>query len=146
MKELNQEQYRFLDITLKVIGGIFIIISTYIGISQFTITKEREFLIILYQDDIHTLNDIISATSQMASYPKNSNKFKEADSTFDELRAGKVLYLNDKDLHQKVTDFYVAKEKYKSGSADITKERLLKLSFDLANYSRLKIEETMKLN
>lgn len=145
MKELNDGQHNFLDITLKVLGGLFVVISTIIAINQFKITKEREFLIILYQDDIQALNELFLSTSQIAIYPKNSEKFRHADSTFEELRAGKILFLNDAVLRKKVTKFFVAKEKYKSGSGAITKERLHQLSLDIAEYSRSNIEKAMRL-
>ncbi|MEM9300108.1 MAG: hypothetical protein AAGA64_17240 [Bacteroidota bacterium] len=145
LPQISESNHFALDIIIKVIGGIFIICTTWRGIYEFRITKEREFRLELYKEEVLIVKQLIQSTSKMISFDKNSSEFEEGRTLFKQLRAGPIHFMNDTILNKKVTKLYVAIEKYNAGSPNITNDKLNEIAIDLTKYSKQKIEELTEL-
>jgi hypothetical protein len=143
--ELNEGQHNFVDVALKAIGGLLAIIAFFIGLNQFKITKEREYELEFYKNEIQVMNKIVEITSNLATYPTDSIKFRQAYLELLEMRNGKQYLFTEREIDDLLGEFYSMTETYRTHSPAYTQGDLQSKSYDIAIACKKRIDELKQI-
>jgi hypothetical protein len=146
MLELTEGQSRLLEIVAKSIGGIFAIILLGRGIYEFRVSKEREFKIEVYREQVDIMKEFVDCTSKLATEPKTSKEFSDALKDFYKMRVGKLFLFSDDTLDNYVGEYFSMTNKFIQNSAEVTQTDLATQSAKISSYCKKQITALTKID
>lgn len=144
--ELTEGQSRLLEIVAKTVGGIFAVILLFKGVYEFRVSKEREFKIEVYKEQVDIMKEFVDCTSQLATEPKSSKEFSDALKNFYRMRVGKLFLFSDNTLDIYVGEYYSMVNKFIINSPEVTQSDLATQSAKISNYCKNQITTLTKLD
>jgi hypothetical protein len=143
--ELTEGQSRLLEIIAKCIGGIFAIILLCRGIYEFKVSKEREFKIEVYKEQVDIMKEFVDCTFKLATEPKTSKEFSDALKEFYRMRVGKLFLFSDNTLDNYVGEYYSMVNKFIINSPEVTQSDLATQSAKISDYCKKQVTTLTKI-